>query len=215
MKYDWKGNYHEGLAKVKKGSKFGFIDENEKIVVPCKFKKVEDFSEGLAAFMVKAWHGQERYGYIDKNGVMVIAPNYNIAKNFSNGLALCEKCNWTLRKGKIVNLYNKNTVDVIALYINKTGRIIYTEGNIPENVEGEIHQLPLIKTEEDAMEAVRLGGEAALYYVPDELKTVNVCMEAVKAVGNCLRFVPENLKTSELCMEAIKNSDRKGFVLKP
>jgi len=206
MKYDWKGDYHEGLAKIQKGKKFGFVDENDKLVIPCNYREVGDFSEGLAFFLVKAWHGQDRYGYMDKKGVTVIAPNYNFAKSFTNGLAWVCRGNWVLRKGKPVNVGNYNRVDVIPMYIDKTGRIIYARGNIPDYVEDEIHRLPEIKTEEDAIEAVRNGGEAALYYVPDELKTAAVCMEAVKAVGNCLRFVPENLKTAELCMEAIRNT---------
>ena len=44
----------------------------------------------------------------------------------------------------------------------------------------------------------------ALGYVPAKLKTLGLCLEAVKKDGDMLAQVPENLKTEEMCFEAIK-----------
>jgi hypothetical protein len=64
-------------------TKFGYIDERGQVVVPVKFDKAEDFSEGLAAVAFndgkKSKHEFERprrWGFIDKNGKIVIAPQF-------------------------------------------------------------------------------------------------------------------------------------------
>jgi len=72
-----------------------------------------------------------------------------------------------------------------------------------------------IKTVEQALEAVKNFGDA-LKYVPEELRTAEVCLEAIRhsewvkgeilTTGNALEFVPETLKTAELCAEAVKNN---------
>ena len=36
-KYDWKGTYYEGLAKVELNGKCGFIDKTGKEVIPIKY----------------------------------------------------------------------------------------------------------------------------------------------------------------------------------
>ena len=39
----------------------------------------------------------------------------------------------------------------------------------------------------------------ALDYVPDDLKTPDLCLTAVQQDGWALRFVPDDLKTPDLC----------------
>ncbi len=75
-------------------TKFGYIDEKGQVVVPAKFDKAQDFSEGLAAVAFnagkKSKHEFERprhWGYIDKNGKIVITPQFRFARRFSEGLA--------------------------------------------------------------------------------------------------------------------------------
>ena len=43
-----------------------------------------------------------------------------------------------------------------------------------------------------------------LSFVPESLKTAELCLEAVKNNSDALQFVPENLITAELCLEAMK-----------
>jgi len=47
--------------------------------------------------------------------------------------------------------------------------------------------------------------------VPDEFKTAEMCLEAVKKHGTALYDVPEALKTAEVCLEAVKKD---GWALK-
>ncbi|MDR2583583.1 MAG: DUF4116 domain-containing protein [Fibromonadaceae bacterium] len=78
---------------------------------------------------------------------------------------------------------------------------------------GNIEQGEKITTVEQALEAVKHSG-FALEFVPEELRTAEVCLEAIRSSiqysiltsGNALEFVPEALKTAELCAEAVKNN---------
>jgi hypothetical protein len=45
-----------------------------------------------------------------------------------------------------------------------------------------------------------------LEYVPEGVKTPELCLEAVKGNGGALEYVPEGLKTPELCFEAVKRA---------
>ena len=62
-----------------------------------------------------------------------------------------------------------------------------------------------LKTLEICLEVVKSDG-IALEYVPEELKTPEICMEAVKSNGYALKYVPEEIKTAEMCMEAVKSN---------
>lgn len=74
-------NFKEGLAAVKSGKdyyhcKWGFIDENGKMVVPFIYDhEPGDFASGLARIILKVYkRGSEtvtQYGYIDKKGKLV------------------------------------------------------------------------------------------------------------------------------------------------
>ena len=64
-----------------------------------------------------------------------------------------------------------------------------------------------LKTPEMCMEAVKRDG-TTINYVPEALKTPEMCMEAVKRDGKALQYVPEALKTPEMCMEAVKSNEK-------
>jgi hypothetical protein len=46
-----------------------------------------------------------------------------------------------------------------------------------------------------------------LYFVPQELRTAELCHVAVKQAGKAIRHVPEVLRTVELCMVAVKQNE--------
>ena len=81
-KYDRAGNFSEGLAWVKTGGKYGYIDKSGAMVIPAKYDYALYFSEGLA--QVKTDY---KWGFIDKSGAMVIPAKYDAAGYFSEGLA--------------------------------------------------------------------------------------------------------------------------------
>jgi len=47
----------------------------------------------------------------------------------------------------------------------------------------------------------------AVQHLPDELKTGELCLAAVKQNGKTLEYVPDALKTEELCLAAVQNDD--------
>jgi hypothetical protein len=61
--------------------------------------------------------------------------------------------------------------------------------------------------------AVKQNG-LALYYVPDELRTKELCELAIQQDGEALQYVPDKLRTKELCELAVKqNSIAFQFVI--
>ena len=69
-----------------------------------------------------------------------------------------------------------------------------------------------LRTPEMYMEAVKSYG-FALQYVPKELRTPKMYMEAVKNNEIVIDYVPEELRTPEMCMEVVKsNGDAIIFV---
>ena len=80
--YDYEGNFVEGLARVGKDDKFGFIDKMNNVVVPLQYEDVWNFSEGLAAVQKDG-----KRGFVNKMGEEVIPCQYGYTYNFVNGLA--------------------------------------------------------------------------------------------------------------------------------
>ena len=64
--------------------KYGFIDKTGKVVIPCQWEDVDNFSEGLA--YVKDYNG--KWGFIDRTGKVVIPCQWKAAGSFSEGLAI-------------------------------------------------------------------------------------------------------------------------------
>ncbi|HXG83757.1 MAG TPA: WG repeat-containing protein [Pyrinomonadaceae bacterium] len=117
--------FKEGLASVKIGDKNNkvlkyynqyyalegelmFIDKtgNTAIKFDGDVVKINDFSEGLAAIVVKEKEDDFYTGFIDKTGKLVIKlPFYGLIGNFSEGLAIVEhkdKYGFINKRGKIV-----------------------------------------------------------------------------------------------------------------
>lgn len=94
------GNFSERLAPVVvKGKstgflsyewKCGFVDKNGEMVIPAKYNRVGDFSEGLVAFEDPNRH----FGYMNTKGEIVIEPSYDLAFAFSEGLAKVTKAKY-------------------------------------------------------------------------------------------------------------------------
>ena len=75
-------SFHEGLAAVRIGDKYGYIDRSGQVLIAPRFDYAQIFSEGLARIVMN-----RRSGYIDKTGTIVIAPRFHKAFKFSDGLA--------------------------------------------------------------------------------------------------------------------------------
>jgi hypothetical protein len=78
--------FHEGLACVCIGDKYGFINTKGEVVIPAKFETPSNFSEGLARVGTEDNHSF-LYGYIDKKGNFVIPAQFVDASDFREGMA--------------------------------------------------------------------------------------------------------------------------------
>ena len=95
--------FEEGMSSViGNNNKFGFIDKTGKLIIPCKWNKVEGFREGFAC--VK--DDKDKWGFIDKTGKLIIPCKWYNVNSFEGGVARVQddSGNWQ--------------------YINKTGKVI-------------------------------------------------------------------------------------------
>ena len=71
--------FSEGLARVAKNGKLGYINEKGNVVIDFTYDDSGHFSEGFAYYMNAA----EKYGYINKKGDIVINANWDYAEDFN------------------------------------------------------------------------------------------------------------------------------------
>lgn len=87
-------------------SRWGFIDRTGKVVVPARYSRATEFSDGLAAVKTGGTHAAGgKWGYIDRTGAEVVAPRFDWARPFQNGYAgvrVGEKWGFIDRAGKVV-----------------------------------------------------------------------------------------------------------------
>src|SRR5258705_7792584 len=104
--FDEADSFSEGLAAIRAGAKYGYIDKQGTIVIKPQFDFAGLFSEGLAGVGIGS-----KVGYIDKQGNFVITPPFAIANlfSFSEGLAavrvgefLTGKWGYIDKQGKVV-----------------------------------------------------------------------------------------------------------------
>lgn len=95
--------FSEGLAAVRDGTDWGFVDKTGTLAIAARFKAAREFADGLAPVQDQTG----KWGYADKTGQVVIAPQYDAAFGFSEGFAL-------VRRGDQ------------RLFIDKTGGLLAT-----------------------------------------------------------------------------------------
>jgi hypothetical protein len=74
----------DGLAMVREGNLYGFIDTTGEFAIEPQFTRASTFSEGLAAAQVE---DGGLVGYVDTTGEFVIEPRYQQVGPFQEGLA--------------------------------------------------------------------------------------------------------------------------------
>lgn len=75
--------FHDGLAPILVGSKWGYLGTDMQMTIPAQFDFATSFSEGMAPVQVG-----EKWGYIDKSGQLAVQPKYDITMHFTNGLGM-------------------------------------------------------------------------------------------------------------------------------
>lgn len=71
-------DFSEGLAAVKIGTTWGYVDVNGKLVIENKFIKTDKFSDGLAAIK----NVDKTSAYINKNGEVILSGDYLNCERF-------------------------------------------------------------------------------------------------------------------------------------
>ncbi|HXB11706.1 MAG TPA: WG repeat-containing protein [Bacteroidia bacterium] len=84
-RYDDALYFEDGLAPVKTGDKWGYINEQGVLVIPIKFDYANIFTDGYAT-VGKAGGTDYLYGLINRAGVLVIPMKYNGIGEVSEGL---------------------------------------------------------------------------------------------------------------------------------
>lgn len=115
-KFEKAGPFSAGLASVKTGGKWGFIDKAGKTVLEPAYDFAGKFSEGLCR-VVKAG----KHGYIDTKGKIVVEPKFDASWDFSKGLA------------RIV-------VDGKEGYIDRTGKYVWEPKESPYMPRAQVQQ---------------------------------------------------------------------------
>ena len=155
-KYEAILSFSEGLARVRDGRGWGFIDKQGNEVIEPRFPGAGAFSEGLAAVQVEGL-----WGYIDRNGQMVIEPQYEIANEFSEGLAVVVKDK--IRTVSTVNRQPSQSTVVVSHLVQRR-RII---------VGGSSAELSASETAESATKALLLinkSGQTVLTFTREDVQ---------------------------------------------
>jgi hypothetical protein len=116
--YDYLGVSKQGLINFQQDNKMGFLDRNNKVVIPAMYYNFSAFSDGLAAVKVSE---TGKYGYIDKTNTLVIPAEYEDANPFYGGYTSVAK-----KKGYTTNRPGQKSVTVPGQWvvINKQGKQI-------------------------------------------------------------------------------------------
>lgn len=109
--------FREGLACVSEDELYGYVDKRGEFRIAPQFAEAQEFSEGLAQFIISA-EGRYMRGYMDRGGKVVIGPRgaeeLGILSPFVGGVAL-------------VIFYEKTASGTSEKYgyIDKRGRFIW------------------------------------------------------------------------------------------
>lgn len=80
--------FNGGLAVVKTGGFYGYIDVKGSFLVPANLETAEDLCEDVGVFRSAS---TKKYGIIDKTGKTILSPDYDYIYNASNGMLLIKK----------------------------------------------------------------------------------------------------------------------------
>lgn len=142
LKYDYADDFKHGLAKVRRGKQWFFVDRNGREMEPGgkgrSYQEIGDYAEGMCRVSTfnprlvgLAYHSDYRHmagtwGFIDEAGEEVIQPQYIYAHDFEDGIAIVAKGKWTLDP-KWDNHYNQGcywTEEELWGGIDKSGNVV-------------------------------------------------------------------------------------------
>lgn len=142
--FDERWTFYEGVAVIRQGRKWGYLNEEGKVLVRPQFSRADHFSEGMGRINLGGGCDGNgcvggRWGFVAKSGEVAIRPQFDLARNFSEGLAavnlggkcdaqgLCDRPSWGFidRSGRMA----------IPPQYEMVGR--FREGLAPAGVKGK------------------------------------------------------------------------------
>lgn len=88
---DFIKNDLEELIPYRKGDRWGYCDQNKRLIIDCIYKNVKPFKNGIA----RVRSNQGKYGFINNKGMEIIPSKYEDAKKISQDLiAVKLKTKW-------------------------------------------------------------------------------------------------------------------------
>ncbi len=132
--------FSQELAKVREDGKFGYIDKKAEFVITPKYKKANNFADGVALVL-----DGKKWGYINPDGTWLLEPQFSKAKDFNSGVAMVlkdKKWIYIDKQGKELSYSNAE-----KLYPFKDGVAFVREGKMVGlmNAKGEIIVKPAYK----------------------------------------------------------------------
>ncbi|MBE6325992.1 MAG: WG repeat-containing protein [Bacteroidales bacterium] len=129
-KYEYATDFSDGVARVGKDGKYGYVNEMGEEVVPLQYTAASSFNYGVAA--VKDQNGDAYF--ILPSGARLQDATYLDTKSFKEGLAACQDENYLYgfvdNKGRLVVQHKYNTVGwfnegICAVGKNINGKTLY------------------------------------------------------------------------------------------
>ena len=187
------GVFSEGLVVVTRtGAKYGFMDKNGSVVIPCEWDSAGTFSEGLA--LVKDDNG--KWGYIDKTGTVVIPCQWKETNSFFEGVAFVKDDNdkWC--------------------YIDKTGKIVMVIPSKWREAKDFSCGLAPVKDENDKWGFISKSGIVAIPRQWNEVRNFKEGLAAVQDGSGNWGFIDKTGKLVSSCQwkEADSFSDGMAIV---
>lgn len=187
--YDDAHVFLEDLAAVKVGKQWGFINVNNRMVIPPQFGYAYGFAEGMALIS----NTQNLYGYVNKTGQLVIPPQYEMAERFKQGIARVKlkktDKDWICidKTGKMVDCMTQNKPDTPTNEVKQ--KAIPPQYNDTKTTESgqKTAQNTQTGTDNDPKSQQRITPVESI-----TTKVGNVSFEMVKVVGGTFKMGSED-----------------------
>lgn len=86
--YDGALNFRDGVAPVKTGGKWGFIDNQGRVLCPPQFNEIRRARAGMAAVRIKF-----QWGYVNTDGELISDVYFDYVLDFADGFGCVANAN--------------------------------------------------------------------------------------------------------------------------
>jgi hypothetical protein len=130
----------EGLYAVRYQGRFGFVDNQNRLIVANRYENVGDFSEGHVSIKLLG-----RWGFIDRLENIVVQPVYESVTSFFNGLSIAKSnTGYGLidKKGNKMTAFNYDKIELLEsgrykIHISNKYGLLEKDGSLLINAKYE------------------------------------------------------------------------------